>query len=201
VGAIVLADPFDCCLGGLAGEDGQPSQSCTCASVPSETSDLNPLASSCTAKEISEDWNEARRICRQAEVRPVEMVMLPRGSPSWIEVETEVGRLLATVGIIGVVGNSYHVGAVGKPDRCPVNVGTAPWNPVNVPGPFTGDGGDSVIALRLALEAVAIDVYRELDVNAYRTGDRDHPTRRAAVERSLRQSQSPQVKTGDFTLE
>jgi len=118
--AIGGAHPRHCVARRIITEYGHTRQRSSGPAVTAEAADLysfpGPSPGQCVAKRN----DERRWIGGQGEVRPIDMVMPPRGMPATVEVQPVVRWLRPTVGIGLVERSAHHFGAVGKHHRGPV---------------------------------------------------------------------------------
>src|ERR1019366_8618345 len=80
-GAVVGADPGDGLVRRVAAQDGEAGQSRSGASVASEATDLHSFPGTSPGEHGSQSSDNLSRIVRDAEVRPVEVIVGPRRLP------------------------------------------------------------------------------------------------------------------------
>jgi hypothetical protein len=70
--------------------------------MASETTQLNPVSTASAFQQRSQGGHHWRSITGHAEIGPVEVLVGPRRIPLRVEIQTEIGSLVAGIGIPGV---------------------------------------------------------------------------------------------------
>lgn len=120
--AVLPADPADGVIWWLATEDGETGKCSPRATVPAVAADLDALTPPSAAEQRLQHLADHNRVVGHAEVRPVEALVGPRWLPSVVEVQTEVGLIVAGIGIGTAEGHRGELRAVGKYDAAAVKV-------------------------------------------------------------------------------
>ena len=94
--------------------------------MTSETSQLDSLSSAGAFEQGSQGGHHESSISRHAEIGPDEVIVGPRRIPLWVEVQTEIGSLVAGVGILGVKGKSGDLRPIRQHDAGSVQVQIEP---------------------------------------------------------------------------
>ena len=107
-------DPGDGIVGRMPAQDGQTGQGRSGSPVPSETTQLNPFSTPGAFSQRSQGGHHWSRITGHAEIGPVEVMVGPRRIPVRVEIQPEVGNLVAGIGIPGVKRNGGDLGPIGQ---------------------------------------------------------------------------------------
>jgi len=119
--AVVVACPRGRLIGDNPCKHSQASDCCSRPSVTAYAADLHHVSCSGAIKQSPQRFCEICSVLRESEVGPVEQFVLPRRLPTFVEVDTEVGQPLATVGVRVVKGNGRKAGSVRQSDGVPVD--------------------------------------------------------------------------------
>jgi hypothetical protein len=114
VRAVALRDPGAGIAGRKFTQDCQAGQGRSGSSVPSETAQLNSTSTASAFQQRSQGGYEGGRIIGHSEIRPVDVIVGPGRIPLRVEIETEVGSLLAGIGIPCVKRNGGDLGPIGQ---------------------------------------------------------------------------------------
>ena len=82
--------------------------------MASETTQLNSVSTTSALQQRSQGRHHLNRITRYAEIGPVEVTVRPRRIPLWVEIQTEIGSLVAGIRIPGVKRNGSDLGPIGQ---------------------------------------------------------------------------------------
>ena len=96
------------------------------SSMASETTQLNSVSTTSRAPAAISGRHHWNRNTRYAEIGPVEVTVGPRRIPLWVEIQTEIGSLVAGIGIPGVKRNGSDLGPIGQHNGGSVHVQVKP---------------------------------------------------------------------------
>ena len=91
-----------------------------------EATQLNSASTTGTLQQRSQGGPHWNRITGHAEIGPVEVIVRPRRIPLWVEIQSEIGSLVAGIGIPGVKRNRGDLGPIGEHDGGSVHVQLKP---------------------------------------------------------------------------
>ena len=94
--------------------------------MASETTQLHSVSTATALQQRSQGRHHWNRFTRHAEIGPVEVIVGPRRIPLWVEIQTEVGSLVAGIGIPGVKRNGVDLGPIGQHNGGSVHVQVKP---------------------------------------------------------------------------
>jgi hypothetical protein len=94
--------------------------------MASETTQLNSVSTASAFEQRSQGGHHWSRTTGHAEIGPVEVIVGPRRIPPRVEIQTEIGRLVAGIGIPGVKRNGGDLGPIGQHDDGSVQVQVKP---------------------------------------------------------------------------
>lgn len=118
--AVPCADPADCFMWRLAAEDGETGERSPRATVAAVAADLDVLALPSPVEQRLQNLDNRNWIVRHAEVWPVQELVGPRWLPPLVEVQPEVRRYIAGVGIDAAEGHGSQLRAVRQDDATAV---------------------------------------------------------------------------------
>ena len=90
--------------------------------MATQTSQLNLLSTASTFEKRSQGGNQWSGITGYAEIGPIQVVVRPRRIPLRVEIQTEMGGLIAGIGISGVKRNCGDLGSIRQNDDVLVQV-------------------------------------------------------------------------------
>ena len=94
--------------------------------MASETAQLNSLSSASAFQQRSQGGHHWSSIAGHAEIGPVEVIVGPRRIPLRVQIQTEIGSMVAGVGIPGVKRNGGDLGPVRQHDDGSMQVQVKP---------------------------------------------------------------------------
>ena len=100
-----------------AAEDSEAGQNCSGAPMSTEAAEFDALAGASTLEERPESGEDLSGIIGDGKIRPVKVLVGPRGLPSAVQVEPVIGGLVAPVGIVGIEGHGSDLCQVGQEDH------------------------------------------------------------------------------------
>ncbi len=106
----------------MPGEDGENGQRCTGAPVTADAADFHLFPGAGTVDQGAQRGEDQSRVGGDAEVWPVEVVVVPRRLPAAVEVEPAAGLPVTGVGVCRIERHGSDLGAIGQADRAAVPV-------------------------------------------------------------------------------
>ena len=114
VHAIPITDPGDGIAGWKSTKDCQAGQGRSRSSMASKATQLHSVSAAGAFQQRPKGGHHGRRVTGHAEIGPVEVIVGPRRIPLRVEIETEIGNLVAGVGISGIKRNGGDLGPIGQ---------------------------------------------------------------------------------------
>ena len=94
--------------------------------MASETTQLNSVSTTSALQQGSKGGHHWNRITGHTEIGPVEVIVRPRRIPLWVEIQSEIGSLVAGIRIPGVKRNRCDLGSIGQHNSGSVHVQVKP---------------------------------------------------------------------------